>query len=773
MSRATANKLYRTFVKGLVSEASPLTYPEDASTDEDNCVLSQNGNRIRRLGIDFETGYIPSTQTFDQTLFLDYAVREYVWTGANNIPGTNFYVQQIGATLYFYSLNNTTISPYQKSFTVDLTQFLAAGFTNVSGTEVEMVSGKGYLFVTGQVIEPFYIAYDPVLDTITTKVITIQIRDFQGVNDGLANDQEPPTLTPEHQYNLQNQGWVAPTNDGTSGTNVSFYDPYGGTGTYTAPTTSPITQFFATFNRYPGNNKQWWVAQAPTDQDGVKAGDFDPTLLTKFYFGTGHSPQGHYVVNAFKIDRSGVSGVPSLPVITTQPRPKAVSFFSGRVWFGLNNTLYFSQIIDDIRKVGFCYQDGDPTSQFISDLIATDGGVIPIPEMINVQKIVPIGPGLMCFAENGVWFVSGGSGGFSALNLEVSKISPIGTNSPNSVVTVEHATGSGSVANNTIYWWSEVGIQSISPSNGVLGPIAGYFQKTLVSQATIQTFFDDSISSTSKQFVKAVYDPASQVIQWFFKTLENTASYKYDRILNLNLLLDAFYPWTITSNSTSPWLIGGVALPHLIVGTTEAPVTAQGIAVTATTLPVTSPIPTKQVRSTFFKYGVIVPTGTTYQLTFGSFDNTNHADWQTFDSVGQAYTSYVETGFELLDDAMRNKQTPYVFVYMQQTENALVQDSPGQYHLSNPSSCFLTTKWNWTNTTAGNKWSTKVQVYRISQFPRFDSGDVFNNGQTVMVTKNKVRGNGKAIQFRMENGDIGTDFNIYGWSVEYTGATQP
>ena len=58
MSRAETTKLYRTFVKGMITEASPLTYPEDASYDEDNMILYRKGNRSRRLGINFEDNYV-------------------------------------------------------------------------------------------------------------------------------------------------------------------------------------------------------------------------------------------------------------------------------------------------------------------------------------------------------------------------------------------------------------------------------------------------------------------------------------------------------------------------------------------------------------------------------------------------------------------------------------------------------------------------------------------------------------------------------------------
>ena len=45
------------FSKGLITEANPLTFPPDASVDEQNFVLNRNGTRSRRLGMDWEDGY--------------------------------------------------------------------------------------------------------------------------------------------------------------------------------------------------------------------------------------------------------------------------------------------------------------------------------------------------------------------------------------------------------------------------------------------------------------------------------------------------------------------------------------------------------------------------------------------------------------------------------------------------------------------------------------------------------------------------------------------
>ena len=57
VNRAAANKEYNSFVRGLITEASPLTYPENASIDEENFILNRNGSRRRRQGIDYESSY--------------------------------------------------------------------------------------------------------------------------------------------------------------------------------------------------------------------------------------------------------------------------------------------------------------------------------------------------------------------------------------------------------------------------------------------------------------------------------------------------------------------------------------------------------------------------------------------------------------------------------------------------------------------------------------------------------------------------------------------
>ena len=69
-----------------------------------------------------------------------------------------------------------------------------------------------------------------------------------------------------------------------------------------------------------------------------------------------------------------------------QSRWRSCESFSGRVFFGgLDNEDYggsivFSKLIDSKDDIGECYQQNDPTSEHLSTLLPTDGGVIHLPD---------------------------------------------------------------------------------------------------------------------------------------------------------------------------------------------------------------------------------------------------------------------------------------------------------------------------------------------------------------------------------------------------------
>ena len=235
MPRAKLNKLYRTFVRGLITEAGFLTYPEDSSTDELNTVLSRKGNRTRRLGIDYEDNH----QLVDVDAVEGEATVEFVWKAADKVSTNNFVCIQVGAVVHFFSLEAAPVSDSHKSFTIDLTDYKSPTATvdSIQSNCVAFASGKGFLFIVHPYVEPLCVEYDTAEDSFTVIPVVIQVRDFEGMYDGLANDEEPTTLSKEHHYNLLNQGWVppgsktAPVTGGTGSTDFDggYYDPYSGT----------------------------------------------------------------------------------------------------------------------------------------------------------------------------------------------------------------------------------------------------------------------------------------------------------------------------------------------------------------------------------------------------------------------------------------------------------------------------------------------------------------------------------------------------------------
>lgn len=228
MPRAEQNKLYRTFTKGLITEAGYLTYPEDASVDELNTVISRKGNRTRRVGVDFEQGYALE----DVGLGDDKVINTHTWGSVNNKAELGFVAVQVGSRVYFYDLQAATaISASKKSFSISLLDYRiqSAPSSDISRTPCEFSSGSGFLFIAHKYVDPLVVEYVETTDSLNTVKIVIQTRDLLGLNDGLANDEEPGALSVEHFYNLRNQGWVSPGTRSTSTAGGStYYDPYNG-----------------------------------------------------------------------------------------------------------------------------------------------------------------------------------------------------------------------------------------------------------------------------------------------------------------------------------------------------------------------------------------------------------------------------------------------------------------------------------------------------------------------------------------------------------------
>lgn len=761
MPQATANKLYRTFLKGLVTEASPLTFPPDTSYDEDNCQIFVAGNRSRRLGMDFEDNYQLSSYTLPANEAPVAALQEFVWRNVADKEGTDFLVHQVNEHIFFYDVSGSPVSTNKKPFSIDMSAYFVGDAMDAPEiASVQMAQGKGALFIVSSVIDPLLVEYDALNDEITVKTIEILIRDFDGIEDNLAVDEEPTTLSAEHKYNLTNQGWT-----GSISTTKLSYGLFGATRfvpiASATTTVDVIEKYKQVIGKYPGNNKQWFLGKVEVEADGYKVGDFNPNLLNKVHIGNSRAPRGHFVVSAFNIDRSAVSGIPGIPNVNSLSRPSTLCFAAGRIFYGHTNNVYFSQILTDKNKAGLCFQDCDPTSEDLSDLLDSDGGVIPIPSADKIVLTKEVANGIMVFANNGVWFISGGDKGFSATDYQVTKVSSIGTDAPYSVVDTE----------NHIYWWSKTGIQRIEQQQGMFGSVAGSFNSINLTENTIDRFIKD-IPTTVRRYVKGAFDHGTNTIHWLYADADIGRPNFYNKFINYNTVTESFFPWSLTSGNY-PFITGVYTTSDINRITNDEPVYIDDDAVYIDSDLVVMEGTELSAKDSFIQYIVAVPNPVDYRFTMGNFINDSFVDWEQYNSIGITYNSFVETGFEILEDASRRKQIIWLQPFFRQTEENFILDG-SDYTVDKPSSCYLTTKWDWSNSTHSNRWSTRIQAYRLGRVPFVNPSSLaINTGFRVVTTRNKIRGNGRALQFRFECDEAGRDFDLLGWQVFYTGNTQP
>lgn len=759
MAQKLLTSVENNFTKGFVSEFTGLNFPENAATDTDNCEYTLIGNVLRREGIDFEENF--HTQTLTKT---NKAITTFKWNNAGGDGLTEVVVTQVGNILSFYKSSAATVAnPLSAQLllsTINITAFQATGnVSDPSQTECQYAYGNGYLFVFHPDLEPFYCTYNA--GAISGAVITVLIRDFNGILEpGVDVTLRSNTLSAEHQYNLTNQGWTAggpwtatstttlTLSTGikavtvqaglgaTPGQHVSFYvtnpqfgvpagiamsgtvTSYAGT-TLTVSITSVdntyqnnsysawriipgsngyIDAWHTQIGNYPSNADVWWRFK---DSNNV----FNPvTTLAQVTLNTGPAPKGHYILSAFSQQRSLVSSTTGLTDVTTTVRPRTGTWFQGRIWYaGLDasqaatgdaqyytwtENIYFSQIVNTAEEFGKCYQTNDPTSEDLSILLPTDGGSITIPGCGSIFSLFPIQNGMLIFAANGIWFLTGSQGiGFSAVDYTITKISSIQSISSSSFVNVMGLP----------YFWNEEGIYQVSPQQG------GGLTVDPVTIQTIESFYD-TIPLSSKKYVKVAYHPLDYVIQWCYKSEEETdltSRYEYDKILNYNVYNKAFYPYTVIGDAS----INGiqyVAGP----GGTNTP-------------------------SPAFKYLASKPDGT---FTFADQHDTDYVDWAS--DTPQNFISYFVTGYKVHGKAMNRFMVGY---------------------LNTISDCTISNAY-----TVQGIWD----YYTDPNSGRFSAPQFINNiaGPVVRIRRSKIRGRGYVLQFKVSSVD-GRPFNIIGWSM--------
>ena len=706
MAIQSVSKEYNTFNRGIITEANPLNFPENASIDEANFVLNRDGSRQVRFGMDFEENFTATAVPSMTSAAI--GVSSHEWINAGNTVANQFSVVQIGSVLLVYDATADSISSSLVA-TIDASSVI----TN-TGIEIQSSSGMGFFFFTSGNGNPAVLEY--VGGVVSLRTVALKIRDFFGVYDGLAVDDKPATLTNAHKYNLFNQGWDATRNSAV----------------------------FSNRGTYPANSEIWYVAKNSSD-------DFAPARLDKTDFGTSAAPKGRYIIDAFtrSASRTALSGV-SVSTDTETSRPACVGFFQQRVWYAgvdgkqvsatdtapsMQGFVFYSRIIRTPQDFGTCHSEADPTAEIDNEVSPADGGYINIPDSGKIYKLVPLNDIMYIFAQNGVWAIRGGDTGFNATEQQVEKVTDFGVVSGSSIVKTE----------SSIMYWTKAGIYYIGPSE------AGTLGAKNLSQETIQSIFT-ILPKATKEFATGNYDPVNRKVTWLYSTDPTfdgvTRKYEFDTELVFDVVLGAFTKNTITplSGATTPYVAGYINTPDLIDAS------ELGSSIT-------------KYLVVYYESGSSIP-----YVTFAHYRDTGFVDWKSFDGVGRYYEAYLLTGHELAGTSVVNKQAPYIICHFKRTENIVeAVGVGGAVEYDDPSSCILQSRWDFSDSATSGKWGATQEVYTLNRplvLPV--AGQAVDYGHEVITTKRRLTGRGKAVSLRFSSSN-GKNCHILGWAIRFTG----
>ena len=738
-------KAFRSFIKGLVTEANQLTFPENASVDEANFVLNRDGSRYRRLGVDYEAGAAHTATGLTATQLQEGKQSFHVWDSPAGDTNVSLGIVRIVNKLWFMDMLTTAPSANLKNSGSPIT-LSGLGSNDI---EVSIVNNK-CVVVSKDLDNPVLLTYNKSTGAVTQSTITLEIRDIYGVHDGLAIDERPTSLTEVHEYNLRNQGW----NKNIVTGDASYPDA--------------LDYHFHETGEYPSNSDSWTLGKV----SNVSSADYekyDPDTLVKNSQSNFQIAKGSFIIEAFNRGntRMSKSGISSLPTDRETGNISTVTSYAQRLFYsgvesGVNGSdnrtpnysgyIFFSKVIRSDDDLGICYQEADPTDPGINDLVATDGGSIQIPEITRIVKIVASQASVLVFAENGVWEVYGDTGGFIATSFQASKISTNGISNGNAVVNV----------NGNFIYWSKAGIYTLKPDAA-----SGRFSSESISLTSIQTLYLD-IPELGKNNAKGYYDEKENRVRFLYNDSDSYSETnyvnKYTKELIYDLTLEAWYKNELSSlASNSPYVADYVPIPGYSVTTVTETVLAGATPVHHTSsggVIVTSTVPVS--RSSQFSFLTIRATS----FTLSKYSDNTFMDWKAADGTGITFSSYLVTGYELFGDIMRKKQIPYLFLYLEQTEKSF-SASGSDFILDNQSSCYVQSQWNWANSAASGNWGTAFQAYRILRLPTPTGAGAWDSGNSMVVTKNKLRGSGKTLSLKIYS-ETKKDMRLLGWGYPVT-----
>jgi hypothetical protein len=734
------------FNKGLITEAGPLTFPDNASLVDTNMVLNKDGSRQRRLGLTYD-GDIEDN--FAGGASDNSELNCFLWENPTQTGAYDIVVVQVHDNLYFYNSKAEVIGEAPLN-TGGSTISLPASY--VEGTVVSADSIRGQLIIACGDEVFLVLSYDEATDTVSSQEKRLTVRDVWGIESIYALDERPAIANTvlvantqtvaldadlvQHVYNLRNQGWPSSHRTNTDTDGSGYHRTYD---TILLPDVDDDS--IADVDFLVADSDVPWRARLTASEFVQTIGLYSPFEVYKNFYGSTPANKGKAIIDLFDraTDRQAfydelaeqsemVIEGDSIVSDSATGGISQVAAYAGRIFYAitneeiidedersprLSNYIFYSQVVKSDLEISRCYQLNDPTSEFEYDVIATDGGFISIPEAGKILRLAPLGSSLFVICTNGVWEIHGGEQVFSATNQNLTKTSNIGAISASSVV----------VSESLLSYFANGGIYLISIDPSSLRGVASNLTASTINSLYL------AIPNDQKAKAKGIFDEVDRKVRWLYRDSDYGFPNVYNKELVFDVDLQAFYLNTFEVDDseeadTQIGVRGFFTVPEL-------------------------------------KYWIVKDSGaSSIFYGFGSYSNTNFEDFGLYDAPATLLTGYLTGGTGSTD-----KRVVSFVAHFNRTETGF-QEVDDALEFINPSSCIVTPQWEWTNHVNAGKWGTPFQAYRL-QRPYYPTGeeDPFNYGYTVITTKSGIRGRGKALSLKFESEPL-KDMHILGWGLE-------
>ena len=696
---------------GLITEFPSILFPENATVDELNCVIDNNGKlRRRRFGFETEANGTLSSYTLGTGV-----VSETIWENVGGVADLSFLVLQVGQFLRFYDLSVLPLSDGEKSFTVNLASFSAGNGIGLGTNTIQADILDGVLVVAHPGTDLFYISYRSGSDSISSTRVRPRIRDFE------YQTSEIETLSSEvgigTNLNAAERYWDT-INSGWSTSNIDAYNDE-------RNRMPPLTHF-----PYTGKNT---------------SGVFDVTTWRRNLTGTSLSGNGRYIRTFFSIGRSTSKFPDVIPREIESSRFNSVAAFAGRFFYaGLNSAkhsgrILFTKTITQRTDYEICHQVADPTSEIDPLLVDSDGGTININECYGIKKLFVYGNSLLVFAENGIWSIAGPDGVFKATEFFITKVSSTGLLNRDSFVDTE----------GTPFWWGSNGIYTFEEDRVTLQPTL----KNL-TESSIKSFFED-ITPQKRVDSKGIYDRDTREVFWLYQSNDETLPNKFNKFLVFSLDTASFTPWEVNDEvgSTTNYITGGFFNPFLssVLGVDDVSVNEETVTVSDELVTVTN---YQRELSGSSKINFVVRDKTIGQVTFGGFTSRTFLDWGNTDFESH----FIPTPTTFNSWALE-KSPLFLFTYFERTEQNFVSES-GNWVFDFPSGCSAEMYIDDSITPTATQ-----DVYRFTRPFYVDEDDLtFNYPFETVINKTRLRGRGKILKIKFKS-QTGKDFRLQGFEL--------